>query len=196
MEQMEERLIKKAQKGDVKAFDHLLRQYEQRIYAIAFKVFKNEPDAYDVAQEIAIKVYSKIDQFRFESAFGTWLHRLAMNTAIDEYRKMKRKMKREESYDKPMDYGEETIVKQYEDPHDTPEEAYLRSERVREVWTALDKLKEDHRTIIVMKDIEDKAYQEISDLLDINIGTVKSRLARARLALKEEIQRMREQNGT
>ena len=102
MDAIEEKLIKKAQKGSKKAFEKLILQHEDHIYAIALKVLKNEADAYDAAQEICLKIYQKIDQFKFESAFSTWVHRLAVNTAIDEYRKLKRKLQKEYSYDQPI----------------------------------------------------------------------------------------------
>ncbi len=164
------KLIEKAAKGDNQAFERLIVKYEGRIYGIALKVFKNETDAYDVAQEICIKVYRKIGQFNFESSFGTWLYRLATNTAIDEYRKAKRKRMNEYSYDKPHDTGEDSVAYQLKDEGDTPEEALIRKEKARYVWEGLAKLKEDQRNIIVMKDIEGKSYQEICEELDIGLG--------------------------
>lgn len=193
MNAIEDKLIKKAQEGDSEAFEKLIIKYENRIYAIAFKVFKNEMDAYDVAQEICIKIYRKLDQFRFDSAFSTWLHRISMNTAIDEYRKQKRKFQRETSYDEPVEYGEKQIDRQLKDTSDTPEEAFIRKERVQSVWNGLEQLKTEQRQIIILKDIESKSYQEISNLLDISIGTVKSRLARARIALKKVLEELWEQ---
>lgn len=190
---IEDKLIKKAQQGDSEAFEKLIVKYENRIYAIAFKVFKNETDAYDVSQEICIKIYRKLEQFRFDSAFSTWLHRISMNTAIDEYRKQKRKHQRESSYDEPVEYGESLIGRQLKDTSDTPEEALIRKERIQSVWDGLEQLKEEQRQIIVMKDLEGKSYQEIGEILDIGLGTVKSRLARARIALKKVLEELWEQ---
>lgn len=194
MNDLENKLIEKAKNGDQDAFGQLIYQYEQKIYAIAFKVFKNETDAYDVAQEICIKLYQKLDQFRFESAFSTWLYRIATNTAIDEYRKQKRKQTHESSYDEPIESENETLAVQIKDTSDTPEEAFLRKEKVKYVWEALNELSEDHKEIIILKDIEQKSYDEISHELHISIGTVKSRLARARGSLKKVLSDLWEHN--
>jgi RNA polymerase sigma-70 factor (ECF subfamily) len=191
---LEEKLIQKAIEGDKAAFEKLIFNYEGKIYAIAFKVFKNEADAYDVAQEICIKVYKKIESFRYESSFSTWLYRLATNTAIDEYRKAKRKHTKESSIDVPIDVGEEQVTMQLTDQRDTPEEAFLRKEKIKYVWDALAKLTDEQKNIIILKDIEGKSYQEISDILNIHLGTVKSRLARSRIALKKVLQDLWEQN--
>lgn len=194
MNEIENKLIQKAKNGDTDAFSQLIYQYEQKIYAIAFKVFKNETDAYDVAQEICIKLYQKIDQFRFESAFSTWLYRIATNTAIDEYRKQKRKTSHEASIIESDESHEETLELQIPDKADTPEEAYLRKEKIKYVWDAIKQLSEDHQEIIILKDIEQKSYEEIVLQLEISMGTVKSRLARARIALKKILQELWEHN--
>ena len=194
MNDIENKLIEKAKNGNQEAFGQLIFNYEQKIYAIAFKVFKNETDAYDVAQEICIKLFQKLDQFRFESSFSTWLYRIATNTAIDEYRKQKRKSTHESSYDEPVDSDNDSVSLQIKDESDTPEEAYLRKEKIKYVWDALNEITEDHRSIIILKDIEQKSYEEISIELDIGIGTVKSRLARARSALKKVLSELWEHN--
>lgn len=194
MDALEEKLIRKAIEGDGNAFEKLILKYEGKIYAIAFKVFKNETDAYDIAQEICIKVYHKLHLFRFESSFSTWLYRLATNTAIDEYRKLKRKSSHESSMDVPVDTGEDQVSMQIADKRDTPEEAFLRKEKARYVWEALENLSPDQKDIIILKDIEGKSYQEICEILDINLGTVKSRLARSRIALKKVLQDLWEHN--
>jgi RNA polymerase sigma-70 factor (ECF subfamily) len=195
MDAIEEKLIKKAQKGNRKAFEKLILQHEDHIYAIALKVLKNEADAYDAAQEICLKIYQKIDQFKFESAFSTWVHRLAVNTAIDEYRKLKRKLQKEYSYDQPITEDGGTMKDFIQDSGDTPESNLVRQEQIQMVWEALEKLKDEQKNIIIMKDIQGQSYQEISESLQINMGTVKSRLARSRIALKNVLQDMWEQSN-
>jgi RNA polymerase sigma-70 factor (ECF subfamily) len=195
MDAIEEKLIKKAQKGNRKAFEKLILQHEDHIYAIALKVLKNEADAYDAAQEICLKIYQKIDQFKFESAFSTWVHRLAVNTAIDEYRKLKRKLQKEYSYDQPITEDGGTMKDFIQDTGDTPESNLVRQEQIQMVWEALEKLKDEQKNIIIMKDLQGQSYQEISESLQINMGTVKSRLARSRIALKNVLQDMWEQSN-
>jgi RNA polymerase sigma-70 factor (ECF subfamily) len=195
MDAIEEKLIKKAQKGNIKAFEKLILQHEDHIYAIALKVLKNEADAYDAAQEICLKIYQKIDQFKFESAFSTWVHRLAVNTAIDEYRKLKRKLQKEYSYDQPITEDGSTMKDFIQDTGDTPESNIVRQEQIQMVWEALEKLKDQQKNIIIMKDLQGQSYQEISESLQLNMGTVKSRLARSRIALKNVLQDMWEQSN-
>ncbi len=195
MDAIEEKLIKKAQKGNKKAFEKLILQHEDHIYAIALKVLKNEADAYDAAQEICFKIYQKIDQFKFESAFSTWVHRLAVNTAIDEYRKLKRKLQKEYSYDQPITEDGSTMKDFIQDSGDTPESNLVRQEQIQMVWEALEKLKDEQKNIIIMKDLQGQSYQEISESLQLNMGTVKSRLARSRIALKNVLQDMWEQSN-
>lgn len=194
MDQIERKLIEKAINGDQKAFETIIRQYEHSIYKIAVKIVKNEDQAYDVAQEICIKIYKKLHTYQFESALSTWIYRIATNTAIDEYRKMKRAGTKEFSFDRPISDSEDELTLELHDEAPLPLEQVLEKEKKRYVWEALDQLKEEQREIIIMKDIENKSYQEISDQLKIQIGTVKSRLARSRIALKELLRNLWEQN--
>lgn len=188
----EDKLIKKAMNGDDGAFESLIIPYEKKVYNIALQMFKNEHDAYDAAQEVLIKVYKNLGKFKFESAFSTWLHRLAMNTCIDEYRKRKRHM----THTMPMNAetdDDDRPKRQYRDPNKSPEEQVLQSEVVTEVREALDQLKEEQKMIIIYRDIQGMTYDEIAQMCDCNLGTVKSRIARSRKALKEVIIKKREQ---
>ena len=189
---LENKLIKRAQTGDQAAFESLIIPYEQKVYNIALQMFKNEHDAYDAAQEVLIKVYRNLDKFKFESAFSTWLHRLAMNTCIDEYRKRKRHLTHTTSMDDGTE-DEDKPVRQFADSRNTPEEEVLRQEQIHEVRRALDALKEDQKMILIYRDIQGMSYDEITQICDCSLGTVKSRIARARKALKEKIIQMREQ---
>lgn len=183
MDRMEEKLIEDALNGDKNAFGNLIYKYERKIYAIAFKVFKNEQDACDVAQDVCIKIYQKLDQFNFDSSFSTWLYRLASNTTIDAYRKRRRKISHEYSL-------EQTVVSK----EATPEEAVIRKERQQMVWLGINHLKPEHKEIIILRDIEGLTYDEIGTQLNISPGTVKSRLARGRKSLKDILLELMEQN--
>lgn len=194
LDQIERKRIEKAIAGDTQAFESIILAYEHNIYKIALKVVKQEELAYDVAQEICIKIYKKLHTYQFESALSTWIYRIATNTAIDEYRKLKRTNAKEFSFDQPITDGEDAISFEIPDEQPLPLEQVLQKEKKRYVWEALDQLKDEQREIILLKDIENKSYQEISELLDIQIGTVKSRLARSRIALKELLKNLWEQN--
>lgn len=191
----EHKLIKQAIDGDSSAFESLILPYEKKVYNIAYQMFKNEQDAYDAAQEVLIKVYRNLDKFNFESGFSTWLHRLAMNTCIDEYRKKKRHRAKTVSMEQKDD-GEDRPVMQLVDHKPTPEQQVLQDEQVREVREALGQLKEEQRIMLIYRDLQDMSYKEIAKICDCSLGTVKSRIARARKALKEIIQRNREQIPT
>lgn len=193
---IEYQLIKKAIKGDVKSFETIVYQYEKKVYNIAYRMFGNEHDAYDASQEVFIKIYQKLSQFKFDSAFSTWLHRLATNTCIDLYRKRKRQTKDQFSIDKEIYTKESTVTFDIEDDSGTPEEKVVQSETVNEVRTAINQLKEDHKAVLILRDINQMSYQEVADILDVSVGTVKSRINRARNALKEKILEIREQNSS
>lgn len=188
---IEKMLIKKAIKGDVDAFEKIVLFYEKKIYNIAFQMFKNEHDAYDASQEVFIKVYKSIDKFNFNASFSTWLHRIAVNTCIDEYRKKKRKT--HISLDEPVETESNSIERQIEDKSMTPEEVIIQNENVNEMRAAIRQLNEDHRIIIILRDIKGYSYEEITNILECSIGTVKSRLSRARNALKNIIVENKEQ---
>lgn len=192
---IEKMLIKKAMKGDVDAFEKIVLFYEKKIYNIAFQMFKNEHDAYDASQEVFIKVYKSIDKFNFKASFSTWLHRIAVNTCIDEYRKKKRKVYNTFSLDEPVESESNSIERQIEDKSMTPEEIIMQNETVDEMRVAIQQLKEDHRIIIILRDIKGYAYEEIANILDCSVGTVKSRLSRARNGLKKIIVENKEQKS-
>ena len=187
----EDKLIRDAAAGDAGAFEQLILPYEKKVYNIALQMFKNEQDAYDAAQEVLIKVYRNLGKFKFESAFSTWLHRLAMNTCIDEYRKRKRHMDHTMSMSPANE--EEGPVRDLKDHQPTPEEAVLKKEKVMEVREALAQMKEEQRIMIVYRDIQGFTYDEIAIMCECSLGTVKSRISRARKALKDIIVANREQ---
>lgn len=191
---MEKIMIKKAIKGDRDAFEKLIIKYEKRVYNIAYQMFGNEHDAMDVAQEVFIKVYQSLHKFNNNSAFSTWLHRITVNTCIDAHRKRK-KDQQVESMDETKENDNGVLTKQYVDKGLTPEEAVIKKENITLVREAIDALKEDHKVIIILRDIKGYAYDEIADILDVSIGTVKSRIARARSQLKNTILQKREQNS-
>lgn len=189
---IEKSLIKKSQDGDMDAFEKLILKYEKKIYNIAYHMFHNEQDAYDIAQEVFIKVWKNIDSFNYTSKFSTWLHRITINTSIDEIRKKKKKPT--DSMDELIELGESKVEKQYTNEALTPEEKVLKKENESELFDLINKLKENHKAIIILRDIKGYSYEEISEILDCSIGTVKSRLSRARLKLKEIYIENMEQN--
>lgn len=194
MNDIENKLIRKAIDGDVDAFEKIMLSYEKKVYNISYQMFGNEQDAYDASQEVFIKLYKNIHSFKFDSSFATWLHRIAVNTCIDEYRKKKKHVQQAAySFDESIENESSSIKRQIEDHALNPEQQIVQDETVNEVRYAIDQLKEEHKMIIILRDIRGHSYEEVSEILECSVGTVKSRLSRARSALKNIILENREQ---
>jgi RNA polymerase sigma-70 factor (ECF subfamily) len=168
-------LIERSQRGDLDAFDRLVLIHQDRIYHLAYRVTGNAEDARDVAQETFIKAYRALPRYRHHAAFGTWLHRIAVNTALDLVRRRPQA---------PPAGLEE--VKLAAAAHN-PDLELERREAERRVQAALARLSPPHRTIVVLRDLQGMAYEEIAGVLGIPIGTVRSRLSRAREALRQAL---------
>lgn len=182
---LDELLVERARRGDVEAFEQLISQYERTVFNIAYRLTGNREDASDVAQEAFIRAYSSLTEFRGDSSFQTWLIRITRNACLDELRKRKRQ--RMTSLDEPIAVEDGEMDRQLAiaDTADNPEEALERVEVQRAVQESINQLDEEYRIVVVMRDIQGYSYNEIADSLGINLGTVKSRLNRARSALKE-----------
>lgn len=172
----EEKLIKEAQKGNTLSFGELVRHYEKFVFNTALSFMANYDDAFDVAQESFIKAWQKIATFKGDAAFSTWLYRITANTAKDTLS------------DRNKRWSEGEIPEQTPSAEDTPEESTVRKENITELNKALNSLDEDMREILILREFEELSYSEISDLLGIEMGTVKSRLNRAREKLRETLE--------
>ena len=170
-------LIKRAQKKDSAALEALIYAYEKRVYNISYRYMGNEADAWDMAQESLIKIYQNISSFRGNSAFSSWVYRLTVNTCLDGLRKRK---KAPVSLDRSLEDG--ISCKDKSTP--TPEEHALSTERSADIQRAINKLSDDHKSVIVLRHIAGLSYEEISSCLGVSIGTVKSRISRGRDKLK------------
>ena len=182
-------LIKLSQNNDIFAFEELILQYEKRVYNIALRMFKNVEDAKDISQDVFLKLYNNIKKFDYKSSFSTWLYRITVNTCIDEIRK--RKGKEEFSIDDTNENN--NIKKEFSDNFLTPEENYMLKETRNEILDSINNLSEEHKIIIILRDLQGFSYNEISGILNISVGTVKSRISRARLQLKNILLKNREQ---
>ncbi len=187
---LDELLVERAKRGDVEAFEQLISQYQRKVYNFAYRQTGNHEDASDVAQEAFIRAYSSLPEFRGDSSFATWLFRIVNNACLDELRKRKRK--RVTSLDEPLALEDGEMDRQLAvaDSDSSPEQALEREEIQRAVQQSINELDEEYRVVIVMRDIQGYSYNEIADTLGINLGTVKSRLNRARNALKEKFGKM------
>jgi RNA polymerase sigma-70 factor (ECF subfamily) len=165
-------LIAQSQRGNFDAFDRLVAAHEDRIYHAAYRITGNAEDARDAAQETFVKAFRALPRYRHEAAFGTWLHRIAVNASLDIVRRRPQAP--------PVPLEEVVLPAQTHNP-DTEAE---RHEVQRRVHDALRRLAPDHRVIVVLRDLQGLAYEEIAEALRMPIGTVRSRLSRAREALR------------
>jgi len=188
VEGIEKELIKEAKLGNMGAFESLIIRYESKVYNIAYKMFNNEEDAKDVSQEIFIKLYRNLIKFNEQSKFSTWLYRVAVNTCLDEIRKRKKDKENLTSNVYETEDGE--IEREIPSTYNMPEAELIKNDRIEKLRYALTLIKEDHRSVIVLKDLEGYSYNEIADTLNITIGTVKSRISRARESLKETLEQI------
>ena len=185
-------LIRRAKQGDMLAFEELILNHEKIVYNVALRMMNHSEDARDISQEVFLKAYRNLANFDERSAFSTWLYRITHNTCIDEMRK--RKGKQSYSLEEELENEDGSMQRQIADEGDTPEESLLREEQKSEILQALDTLSEEHKAAIILRDVKGLSYEEISEILELSLGTVKSRISRARNQLKTEILKMREQS--
>ena len=180
----EEKLIKAAQKGDMEAFEKLISEYEKKIYALCLHLLKDPEEAYDAAQEVCIKVWRQLESFEGQAKFSTWLYRIGTNQCLDLMRKNKKRSKDISLFQKDEESEEEWLL---EGPHEKEGVAEAVEKKVLQevVQLGIGELKEDYQVIITLRDIEEHSYEEIAEVLELSLGTVKSRLSRARQALKK-----------
>jgi RNA polymerase sigma-70 factor (ECF subfamily) len=169
----ESQLVTLAQKGDVASLERLLEDHYDYIFSICRKVIGNTEDANEATQEALISIVKNINSFKFSSKFSTWLYRIATNAALDEIRKKSRRPTTE--------FNEETVT--------TERKSSLEDEVIDriDVTTALQALPEEFRIVLVLRDQLGNSYDDIGELLGVPAGTVKSRIARARQKIKEEL---------
>jgi len=173
-------LVTRSRAGDVAAFTLLVRRYEDRVYNLALRLVGNREDAADVAQEAFLAAYEGLERFRGESAFYTWLYSIAVNKALSFRRA--RDARKEfvlASEDPPLEAAG--------NPGEIPEAEILAREKSEAIAAAIAKLPEEFRAAVVLKDIEGLEYEEIAEVVGVALGTVKSRLHRGRLALREAL---------
>ena len=189
----ESSLVARARAGDTEAFSDLVKHYERRVYRLAKNITRHDEDAEDVLQEAFLKAYEHLDRFQGNSAFYTWLVRIAVNEALMKLRK--RKTDRTVPLDEPIDLGEDLMQREIAVWDDNPEQRYSREEMQKILDDAVDTLKPDFRTVFVLRDIEELSTEETAETLGISVPAVKSRLLRARLALRETLTRQFKRKG-
>lgn len=189
-EDIEMQLVNRATHGDVEAFERLIRTYEKTVYNLCLRMLGNEQEAYDAAQEVCVKIWRQLEHFRGESKLSTWIYRIATNQCLDRLRKLKHRQEIS-IFQKNGQDEEEWLIDQPTSKEYV--EQTIETKAMQEIIkTAISELKGEHKTMIVLRDIQNYAYEEIADLLNLSLGTVKSRISRARLALKKILEQDKE----
>lgn len=178
----EEELIQQALAGHSHAYGQLVERYQDRLYSAMLHVVGSHDEAEDVVQDSFVQAYVKLNTFQGNSRFFTWLYRIAFNNALSRRRRRRADMSIEQS--REVSGGEP------EDRQEAPDEPLMRNERISMVKAAMAKLTEEHRHILVLREMQDMAYEDIAEILSINIGTVRSRLSRARNQLHDILKQM------
>jgi RNA polymerase sigma-70 factor (ECF subfamily) len=179
------RLIADCLQGDTAAFGELVRRYQDRLFNTVYRMVDNAEDAQDVVQEAFLNAYQSLDGFKGDALFFTWLYRIAVNTAISLKRKRRNVLSlhgqsgRDEPGMEPLDDSEDT----------RPGRGLERAEEERRIQAALNRLSPEHRAVLVLKDMEGQKYETMADILGVPIGTIRSRLHRARAELRDLLQK-------
>lgn len=175
-------LITRVLDGDTGAYRPLVERYQNRIHAMVYGMVRDAEEARDITQNAFIKAYQNLTTFRIESSFYTWLYRIAMNLAIDQVRKHKRR--RTSSFDEQVANRDDDggILEVHHE--ESPAKALQRKQLQQKIFAALDELSEDQREVVLLREVEGLSYKEIADVMDIPEGTVMSRLFYARKKLQ------------
>ena len=184
-------LVERVRAGDVAAFEPLVEKYRQRVYRLAYNVLRNSEDAYDVAQEAFIKAYRALPNFRGDSAFYTWLYRIGINTAKNYLIALGRRAPTSTEFDSEEAEGFEDAAGLRD--INTPESELASKQIAQTVNDAIAALPEELRTAITLRELDGLSYEEIAQIMNCPIGTVRSRIFRAREAVAEKL---RPQLGT
>jgi len=184
----DQELIGRFLAGDEGAFNRLVLSYQNRVYGLCWRMMSNSEEAEEVAQEVFITVYKSLPDFRGDSRFSTWLYRVTVNHCKNRMKYLgRRKYYQSESFDGPVETEEGEMVKQIADEHLDPLDRLEQKETQALVQKKLNELEEEQKAVLLLRDIEGLSYQEIAEILDLREGTVKSRIHRARLELKEKL---------
>lgn len=184
----EKELIRQAKNGDLKAYEQIIGLYEKKVFSTIYYMVKNDNDVEDIAQEVFIKIYRNLNNFKEESSLYTWIYRITINVCIDELKKRKKVVYLDEKIETKDGEIEFQVSDTGKSLHELTEEKDLREILLK----CVRKLSEDQRTMIILRDIKGFTYMEIAEMTKMNLGTVKSKINRARSALKQLL----EEDGT
>jgi len=180
--------VRAVQGGDMAAFDQLVIKHKDKLFNMVYWFLGDYQEANDCAQEIFIKVFKGLKKFRFESSFSTWLYRIAINTCKNKLKSSAyRWKKRTVPLENPDSSKEGDFSYEMQNGSPSPMNELEKKERMMLIQKAVNSLPQEQNRVIVLRDIQGLSYQEIADITGLNLGTVKSRLARARMALRKNL---------
>ena len=184
-------LSERLRAGEMEAFSELVAEFQSLVYSVTLRIVRDPEEARDMTQETFLRIYRHFDRFRSEASLKTWVCRIAVNQALNSQRWWKRRRRAEtHSLDEPLSHeGDDRLPlgATLASPADSPEAEAIAHERQRQLERALGKLKNDFRIAVALRDIEGMSYEEIATILEISVGTVKSRIARGREMLRAHL---------
>jgi len=181
----ESAIIQRCKQGDLSAFDELVRLYEKQVYSFAYRLTGNYDDANDISSEAFVKVFNSINTFRGDANFSTWLFRVVTNLYLDERKRSKAHLN--VPLDEYIDLEESTVTRQIEDSSPGPEQLLEQMERAEALNALIQQLPDYQRAMVLLYHTQGRSYEDIAEIMGLPIGTVKSRLNRARLSLREKL---------
>lgn len=186
---MDRVLVDRFKNGDQSAFDEMVSRYWDRIYSMVHQLLRNTQDAEEVTQDAFIRAHRGLVNFRGDSAFSTWLYQIATNLARNRYWYWwRRKRDKTISFEQPIGIdGEGTLADIIPAEVETPDDITVTQEFVDRIGHAMEKLGAKHREILILRNVKNLSYEEIAEILGISVGTVKSRIARARESLRSKL---------
>jgi len=176
-------LVERLKAGEEEAYETLLGRYQQPIYNLCYRLVNDPSDAADVTQDVFLKVFRSIDHFRGQSTLKTWIYRIAVNEAYNHRRWFSRHRRQEVGLEEE-DQSSRPWLESISDPARDPYELALNEERLQLIGTCLREINADFRAAVILRDLEEMSYEEIADVLQISLGTVKSRILRGRESLR------------
>ena len=182
----DQKLLERCRAGDESAFDALLLRHQQRAFNVAYQLLRNHEDAAEVAQDAFVRIYRSMNGFRGECEFTMWLHQIVVNLARNKHRWWKRRGKHASvSLDRPLETENGDMLVETAASGDAPDALVVQAEFVELLSRRMNELPHKFREVLVLRNVEDLSYEQIATVLNCSVGTVKSRLARAREQLRK-----------
>jgi RNA polymerase sigma-70 factor (ECF subfamily) len=182
----DQELVARCQAGDQQAFDTLVLRHQQRALNVAYQLLRNQEDAMEVAQDAFVRAYRSIHDFRGDAAFTTWLHQIVVNLARNKHRWWTRRGREKTmSLDQPLETSNGPVETQIASTAPAPDEQALQREFLGRLDGCMGRLPRKYREVLVLRNVEELSYEEIAVVLRCSVGTVKSRIARARESLRQ-----------